>query len=177
MAFDNIMLDLECLDSNAKTAVIVSIGAVYMDLDSGELGDTFYKAVSLKGMQEQLDKGRTLSISTLQWWMQQSDDARSVFWAGAEDRLSTAQILGAFSRFCNGAAVWGNGVDYDNVALRGLYELYGQNTPWHYAKNRCYRTIKNVHGNRASLRREGTHHNALSDAITQAKHLIEVLKS
>ncbi len=39
---NEIMLDLECLDSSSSAA-IVSIGAVYFDIQGKVTGDTFYK--------------------------------------------------------------------------------------------------------------------------------------
>ena len=179
MAMDQIMLDLECLDSNASTAAIVSIGAVYFDLEKYELGETFYKEISLKGLQEQLNKGRTLSLPTMQWWMCQSDEARSVFVSNGNTKICPTTMLHEFAGFCSKTAnvkVWGNGVDYDNICLRTLYQLYNIACPWSYSHNRCYRTLKNINGHRAALERVGTHHNALADAETQAIHLLAMLE-
>lgn len=180
MTMNNIMLDLECLDSRAQTAIIVSVGAVYFDLETGKLGNEFYHEINLKGLHEQYDVyKRSLSFDTLVWWMQQTDDARKVFWPTEVEKVLPAYMLHEFAKFCQQAEkvkVWGNGVDYDNVCLRSLYEDYNLRCPWHYSNNRCYRTFKSCHGNKAKLIREGVHHNALSDSITQAKHLLAMKK-
>ena len=184
MAMNNIMLDLECLDSNAQTAAIVSVGAVYFDLEKYKLGEEFYVELPLRSLQDQLNKGRTLSLDTLQWWMYQSDEARSVFYTtNGHPKRETETMLHEFVTFCRKIEgptakpkVWGNGVDYDNICLRELYRLYNIGCPWNYSDNRCYRTIKNMHGNAAALVRNGTHHNALDDAKTQAIHLMAMLE-
>lgn len=178
---NNIMLDLECLDSR-RTAVLVAIGAVKFDLATGTLGDTFYVEITKNGMQDQIDKGRTNSIDTMIWWMQQSDEARKVFHPkGPDDNECREDIVSAlhkFAQFCSSdTQVWGNGVDYDNVVLRDVYETYNIKCPFTYRKNRCYRTFKAMFGNKAKLVRKGEHHNGRDDAITQAEHLIAMHKA
>ena len=179
MACD-IMLDLEATDSNAKTAGIVSIGAVYFDIPTQTLGEKFYAEISIKGIQKQLDNGHTLSLSTMQWWLGQSEEARSVWFANGHEKHDIVNALCLFSEFCQRSGgrpkIWGNGVDYDNVCLRNCYETFNIGCPWRYSDNRCYRTMKNLFGHRAKLDREGTHHQALDDAITQAQHLLDMMK-
>lgn len=46
---NNVMCDLECLDS-ASTAAIISIGLVYFDLKKGKLGDELYLELSLPAL-------------------------------------------------------------------------------------------------------------------------------
>jgi hypothetical protein len=175
----NIMVDLEAFDSR-RTAAIVSIGAVYFDIHSQKLGEEFYVEISKKGILNQLDSGRTMSLDTLYWWLEQSDEARDVFKSNKNVKQDIVSALHQFSAFCQKAEgrprIWGNGVDYDNVVLRDTYETYHIGAPWTYSDNRCYRTIKNLFGARAKLKREGAHHNGLADAITQAKHLMAMLK-
>lgn len=181
--FNQIMVDIEALDSNAETAAVVSIGAVKFDLSTCDLGDTFYIEIADHGLKDQLGRGRTMSLDTMIWWMCQSDGAREALMPPSLVKIPTARFntpatLDKFREFVKGAAgVWGNGVTYDNIALRSLYTTYKQSCPWHWSADRCYRTYKNVHGDRAALQREGTHHNALADAITQAKHLIAMYKA
>ena len=172
------MLDLEALDSN-RSGVLVSIGAQMFDLGNMSLGDTYYCEISLSGMEDQRLSGRTINLDTVCWWMQQSDSARKVFFPDPErGKLGTRTALKDFGRFLTSYSrpkVWGNGVDFDNVFLRDVYESYSIPCPWHYTQNRCYRTVKNMFPN-VGLKREGAHHNALDDATTQAKHLIEIWK-
>ena len=63
-------------------------------------------------------------------------------------------------------------MDFDNIILGSLYDAFGLRKPWSYSR---YRTVKNLGiGPRTPKVREGVHHNALDDAITQARHLQEI---
>lgn len=176
----DIMLDLECTDSK-RTAAIVSIGAVYFDTHKQKLGAEFYYEISIKGIQEQLDRGRSLSLDTMVWWLAQSDSARNVWQKNDQVKVKLVTALYEFSKFCalseNPVRIWGNGADYDNVVLRDCYETFNIKTPWQYRHNRCYRTIKALHNKaHTQMEREGTHHNGLDDAKSQALHLMKMLK-
>lgn len=178
---NHIMLDLETLDT-VSSAVVISIGAVAFDPYTNELGDKFY--VEMVGdLAAQQARGRTISGDTVRWWMQQDVLARRVFADPPPDgveRVNTFEALYRFNRFVvtNGhrhANIWGNGADFDNIILGSLYDAFGLRKPWSYSHNRCYRTIKNIGiGPRKPRMREGVHHNALDDAITQAIHLQEI---
>ncbi len=177
----NIMVDLETMDSK-RSAAIISIGAVYFDMKTQKLGEEFYVEISQKGLKHQLDAGRTWSLDTTIWWMSQSDGARNVWQKNDHVKQDIVHALHMFTEFCKDSGeqrprIWGNGVDFDNVILRDTYETFNMGVPWKYGDSRCYRTIKNIFGNKAKLVREGSHHNGLADAITQAKHLMAMMKT
>lgn len=177
--FENVMLDLETLDT-ASTAVVLSIGAVAFDPYSNEIGDTLYVELS-QDIAMQQRNGRTISGDTVRWWMQQSEEARKVFAPTEGANGTTATGLRLFTDFLyangkNNAKVWGNGADFDNVILGSLFESFDTPRPWSYSKNRCYRTMKGLGIGPREPVRIGTYHNALYDAITQAKHLQEIFK-
>jgi exodeoxyribonuclease VIII len=46
--------------------------------------------------------------------------------------------------------------------------------PWQFWNSRCYRTVKSLYPDN-KLKRSGTYHNAVDDAESQARHLIELL--
>lgn len=178
---NNIMLDLECLDSNT-TAAIISIGAVYFDIQKQELGPELYFELSQSALQEQLNLGRTWSLSTNIWWMQQSDTAREV-WAPKLGKVENKEALVKLKDYFNlfpengrNIRVWGNGSTYDNVCLQSYLRTFKARIPWNYKGDLCYRTVKTLFGNRAALERVGTHHNGLDDAKTQAIHMMKMLK-
>jgi DNA polymerase III epsilon subunit-like protein len=181
----HVMVDLETMDSS-PTAAIAAIGAVYMDLNTGELGKTFYEKVDL---QSSMDLGLTVSADTIQWWLKQNDAARFEMTQSGE---SIMRALNRFSDFIGGkwvfdetdgigsfvpsdVRVWGNGASFDNAVLANAYAKCGKSRPWQYYNDRCYRTIKNMYPH-VVLERSGTHHNALDDAISQAKHLVNIIK-
>src|SRR3546814_2365974 len=87
------MVDLETLDTK-NSAVVLSIGAVVWETlvdDAGSLDysvvERFYRVLSID---EQLAAGRTVSESTLLWWMRQDPTARAeAFNPVRRDRKST----------------------------------------------------------------------------------------
>lgn len=178
---NNIMLDLECLDSNTSAAII-SIGAVYFDIQKQKLGPELYIELSKNAIQEQLNLGRTWSLATNIWWMQQCDVAREV-WGNKNEKSENKCCLNQikefwqlFPEYGRNIKVWGNGSTYDNICLQNYIRTFKERIPWNYKGDLCYRTIKSLFGNRAKLERIGTHHNGLDDAKTQAAHLINMLK-
>lgn len=171
-----IMLDLETLDTS-PSALVVSIGAVAFDPMNPVLGDEFYLELSDLRIQ-QVVGNRTISADTVSWWMQQDAMAKQVFAPCAPDHPVRARTVDALEKFAlfigdNGgseALIWGNGADFDNIILGSLYESFGFKKPWSYSRNRCFRTLKSL-APFVKVAREGTHHNALDDAITQVRHL------
>lgn len=165
----NIMLDLETL-STQPNATIVSIGAVRFDEKNID-DDGFYAVLDL---QQQIDLGRHVSGSTLEWWAGQSEEARAVFKAPKKAIIDALDEFGDF--IGDNALIWGNGSDFDNVALGSLYDAVNLRRPWNYAAGRCFRTIKNLLQVKELPGRAGTFHNALHDALYQAQCLQVYLK-
>lgn len=166
----HIMIDLETLGTTAD-AVILSIGAVRFDLDTSALGDCFYTAVTM-GHQ----RTRYISPDTVAWWKQQTDEARAVFDEPGLDLTLALVGLGAFIAATPGnVQVWSNGADFDLPMLAHAFLHCGVKLPWKPYAGRCYRTYKNLPGARAiAMQRQGQHHNALDDAIDQARHLCAI---
>jgi exodeoxyribonuclease VIII len=171
------MLDLETMGTN-KNAAIIAIGAVRMDLvtktvrSEGAGASTFYRVVSLESS---MKSGGVVDASTIMWWMKQSEEARRCL--TSSDTCSLEEALKGFSNWAKEVPVrelWGNGSDFDNVILENSYARLGMAVPWRYTANRCYRTVAALH---PSVPRPvaGVHHNALDDAVNQAKHLCILL--
>ena len=176
VSFNDVMIDLETLGTTPG-CVILSIGAVAFDATTGELGPELYLVVNTESC-----KGHNLTIDqgTVDWWSKQSDQAREVLQHAEEGGLmleeATAKLTEYLEQFgLKKVNIWGNGADFDNAILSCCYAAVGQSVPWTPWNNRCYRTLKNlVKGPR--LKREGTYHNALDDAKTQAQHAIGLLR-
>lgn len=170
----HVMIDLETLDT-AATAAIVAIGAVFFDPDHNELGDTFYRAIDVSSV---LGHGFSVSGDTLKWWLQQSDEARQVFANGNEigTVLDELAVFLESQGKTESVKVWGNGAAFDNVILANAFSATKRTTPWRFWNDRCYRSFKALHPE-VPFVREGTHHNALDDAISQAKHLCQIFES
>lgn len=160
------MIDLETLGTVAD-AVILSIGAVRFDLNSEQISDAgFYRSVSIES---NLDFKRRIQEDTLIWWLKQSSAAQAVFHEPKET-LETA--LCEFSDWLgdDSSFMWSNGADFDLPMLAHAYTQATVEVPWKFWNNRCLRTFKNLpQAKNVYVPRLGTHHNALQDAIYQAR--------
>lgn len=165
---NQIMFDLETLGT-AADAVILSIGAVRFDLNSEEIDDAgFYASVSIDS---NLEYKRRIQEDTLIWWMGQEVAAQSVF---HEKKQSLESALEEFSDWMgtDNNCVWSNGADFDIPMLAHAYTSLRMETPWKHWNSRCFRTYKNLPGAKAvATPFVGIKHNALADAIHQARHL------
>lgn len=167
-----IMFDIEALDIR-PTAAIASIGAVLFEPHSDWIGDTFHLHVSLENCQRH---GLTFGASTITWWMGQDDTARQTLINGQLDAAPLITALEAFSAFCpTGADIWCNGNSYDMPILANAYHAVGIDTPWHFYNERDLRTLKGLNKT-LRIERSGTHHNALDDAIYQARLVQHILQ-
>lgn len=163
----HVMVDLETL-STAPNAAIISIGATVFT--KHEIIEVFYSEVSLAS---NFDLGRNVSPSTINWWMRQSDEARQLF-ANNDKAPALPFVLGEFAGFCvkhQANWLWGNGATFDNVVLRTAFADCGVHFPVTYRGDMCYRTVKSMYPD-MGIQREGTHHNALDDAMHQTKYLL-----
>lgn len=167
---NDISIDLETL-STRHDAAILSIGATQFDRNTGEIGDKFYREVCIDSA---IENGH-VSGSTLSWWMQQSERARELF-AETRWKLSLGGALNDLQVFVErrpAAKVWGNGATFDITILEQAYAKSGRSAPWEYWNIRDLRTLVDAaeaNGfDKASIPFEGTAHNALDDAVHQAK--------
>ncbi|KMK30572.1 hypothetical protein ABW11_00840 [Pluralibacter gergoviae] len=171
------MVDLETMASGPD-APIVSIGAVFFDPATGQLGPDFYKAVSLESA---MAWGGVPEASTIIWWLKKSAEARSAI---IMDTIPLDDALLQFNDYisenaANGPAsiqVWGNGATFDNVILRSSYDRTGIDCPWRFVNDRDVRTIVELgktvgYEPRYQISFEGDLHNALADARHQAKYV------
>lgn len=165
---EDVMLDLETM-GNGPLAAIVAIGAVEFDAAEGTVGRKFYEVVSLESS---VRAGGVMDASTVLWWLQQSESARSAF---ARDGINLPLALQRFSAWLDpDARVWGNGAAFDNVILASAYRNLSLPVPWKFWNDRCYRTVRMMHPE-VEMTRRGVHHNAVDDAESQAVHLMQIL--
>lgn len=166
------MLDLETM-STSKDAAIVSIGAVRFNKLTGELGEAFYQLVNLKSAQR---AGGRIDGDTVIWWLSQREEARKALIGDESVLIETA--LKQFSEWMRKYPVgelWANGPDFDNTILEAAYNRLGWTPPWSYKINRCYRTIAAQHPEVSRIIIQGeVEHNALADALIQARHLCAI---
>lgn len=164
LADSNVMVDLETL-GNSSHSVIISLGACRFN-ENGIL-DTYYQRID---PQSCADAGLKMDVSTVMWWMQQSDEARGAF---NEKGYPLEYVLAEFALWMPPkSCLWGNGATFDNVILGNAFKAVGLTQPWEFWNDRCYRTVKAMYPGVKAPTFTGDKHNALDDAIHQAKHLI-----
>jgi len=168
---NHVMIDLETLGT-AQDAAIISVGACRFDVMTGEIGDTFYRRVDW----DSALKTRSVTGSTIKWWLQQSKDAISEIVAPG---LGYSEVLWSFSDWIRTTTpgadrVWGNGSTFDISILENAFREKELPMPWHYWNTRDVRTIADLAShliNKHEIPFEGTAHNALDDAKHQAKYV------
>lgn len=189
------MVDLETVGT-VPGSVIFAIGAVMFDEVTKELGGTFYAEISQHSC---IEHGLTMDSDTIAWWNKQDPAAKQAYMRTKEGGHSLPEALAAFSDWLSGIMyndwlyeremeggvppkdmrsnleMWGNGSDFDNAFLQVAYRNTDIPLPWKFWNNRCYRTLKGLYPV-VSLKRVGTHHNALDDAKSQALHAISLLR-
>ena len=176
MKLTNIMLDLETM-GRGPHAGIDAIGAVeFGPSESGAevLGRSFYRVVDLASS---VHHGGVMDAETVLWWLGQSEAARSEL----TDRqaVNLPEALQEFACWLTDLGgmrrpIWGNGAAFDNVILRRSYERLDIPPPWLHWDDRCYRTVRAEFPHVPAPARRGTHHNALDDAMHQARHLMAI---
>jgi hypothetical protein len=166
----DVMIDIETLGKKPNCPVI-SIGAVAFDLTTTY--GSFYAALDVE---EQIDSGKRIAdASTIKWWMSQSGAAKTVFKEDAIDTKTGLEQLALFLSTFDDVYVWGNGATFDITILESIFDSYKVEIPWKYSHIMDQRTIKRFLGKGIKIKREGTYHNAIDDAMTQAKFIQECL--
>ncbi|RRY36691.1 exonuclease [Klebsiella pneumoniae] len=174
----HVMVDLETMGKK-HNAPIVAIGAVVFDPATGSIGESFYKVVCLESS---VNWGAVIDPSTVIWWLRQSPEARSAI--VNDDAIPLQDALLQFREFVSDnvaggskkAQVWGNGASFDNSILRSSYDCIAEDYPWEYWNDRDVRTMVELgqaisFDPKTTIPFEGSRHNALADAIHQARYV------
>lgn len=174
----DIMLDIETM-GNGSEAAIISIGACYFEPQTGEIGGAFYKQVNLESS---VESGLLMDASTVMWWMKQSDDARSKFYDNHKCGHIN-DVLAEFDKFVKpNAKVWGNGATFDNAIVKNAYKKCRMSdAPWKFWNDRDVRTVVDLgeligFNPKRDLPFEGVKHDALADAVHQAKYVSLIIQ-
>lgn len=174
-AYTDAMIDIETLDTR-PSAVVISIGVVLFNrrepaVKMKELNLKFGKK---EFRDEQIMMGRTVDKSTVAWWKKQEPAAKTIFKKANVESVHDA--LGKLTAFLSQGdtnyLVWGNGAAFDNTIVMSLYESFGEEAPWKFWNDRCFRTFKGEHGHITRPPAfEGVKHDAVDDARQQARYL------
>ncbi|ENB5704365.1 3'-5' exoribonuclease domain-containing protein, partial [Escherichia coli] len=169
---DHLMIDLETMGKNPD-APIISIGAIFFDPQTGDMGPEFSKTIDLE------TAGGVIDRDVIKRWLKQSREAQSAIMT---DEIPLDDALLQLREFIDENSgeffvqVWGNGANFDNTILRRSYERQGIPCPWRYYNDRDVRTIVELgkaidFDARTAIPFEGERHNALDDARYQAKYV------
>lgn len=135
MTIHDFSLDIETL-STAKNAVILSIGAVYLNNmrfegDFAQYPNSFYRVITV---QDQVANGRIIDYKTLKWWLEQDDKIRELAFEGMNDSLT--QTLGSAiidltvwaEEIAKGETknVWVKGINFDGAIIESIYSGPGK---------------------------------------------------
>ncbi|WP_440863378.1 3'-5' exonuclease [Symbiopectobacterium purcellii] len=168
---NHVMIDLETLGTNPN-APIASIGAVFFNPQTGELGEQFYCRVDFVN---HMQRGASPDGDTIKWWLRQSpearaelvrDDSSSIF--EALDDVRCWLLDNVYDINC--LQVWAKAPSFDCVILRAAFNLVLGDAPWHYRNEQDVRTIEALARYQdldIQIFKVGKHH-ALADAVNQA---------
>ncbi|MDZ5519119.1 exonuclease [Escherichia marmotae] len=168
----HLMIDLKTMGTNPD-APIISIGAIFFDPQTGDMGAEFIKTIDLETAGGVIDRG------AIKYWWKQSREAQSAIMT---DEIPLDDALLQLREFIDENSgeffvqVWGYEASFDNVILRRSYERQGIPCPWSYYNDRDVRTIVELgkaidFDARMDIPFEGERHNALDDARYQAKYV------
>jgi hypothetical protein len=168
-----ISFDLETLGTRA-TSVILALGAVVFDETQ------LYEKVHIKfSIQDQLNWGRTIDGATLLFWFEQSPEARLAATQAPAPFIKALEQFGGFVQAqAKNVELWANGQDFDLGMLGHAYDLVGRQRPWQYNAGRDMRTLIALTGGKKPnvAREDGELHNALGDAVFQARIIQTLIK-
>lgn len=165
------MVDWETLDSK-PTAAVRSVGWVIFCYDTKQILRTGY--ISDISVDAQLKLGRTISWSTLCWWMAQGEEARQAMFTEGWKESFQGVVMALELEFkeWNCTEIWGNGTDFDTQITAGLLDLTCLPPFWNFRKQRCYREFMI---GKAKIHKPEISHHAMHDAIAQAKNVLEYI--
>lgn len=169
----DLMIDFETMDV-IDTAAITAIGAVFFNPLSNTLSEEFYCTIDLVTA---VDAGRTMSASTVEWWMKQSDEARR---AMITNTIPHRMAMNKFSQWLTNQPfrplhVWAKGPTFDIQIAKSAFAGCNLMWPFKFWEERCVRTIEDLawpNGDKPSII-DGVHHNAIDDAKFQAQTVQE----
>jgi exodeoxyribonuclease VIII len=167
----HLMLDIETLGPTPD-GVITQIGACLFDMGHGDTDGHFKVNVS---RDDCLRWGLRVHPDTEEWWASQPNEVFDAMVKEARP-LESALIdfAGAYS-WSKLEGVWTNAPTFDFSILRNGFNVTRVKCPWHYRQERDSRTLlylakkHSVDIKAGFPEREGTHHDALDDAVYQAR--------
>lgn len=164
---NKLMIDCETLDIGERP-VLLSIGAVVYD--DTQIFEYFQIDIDIENSKKH---GFTVSQSTLDWWNEQDPIAKNMAFSGKEKIDLALQKLVDFYSDNGCDEIWSKGALADIRWINNALDHFGIERPWNYYKEFCFRTLLKS-SPRFEIPFAGIQHNALDDAIHQAKQFIHI---
>lgn len=172
----HLMVDIETLGTKSKS-VILSIGALEFDIETGKTGRKFYTNISLDSC---IGAGLRIDGKTVMWWFDQGQEARQAL--SHPEPIPLKYALNDFRVFIKSLdvdiQVWGNSARFDLGILNDAYDTFNEDIPWNFRNERDVRTLVSF---RPDIKKMtpfyGTAHNALDDCDQQVRYCSAIWKS
>lgn len=184
------MIDLETLGTQPG-CVVLSIGAVRFNPITGTIDETFYREINQRSCG---DIGLTINTDTVKWWSMQDGAAHELLERtklGGSDISTTLWDLADFitdnpnTQLCDSLErerntfLWANSPSFDCDIIGYVFDDAGIPRPWAFYNEQDCRTLVELGRTlgidpKKTMPFTGVPHNALDDAIHQAKYVSEI---
>lgn len=171
----HLMLDIETMDVQ-HSAAIVAIGAVVFDPRRSDKREDLTNCFSAKvSLESNAKAGRSMSASTIQWWLNQSKAAQEATFLGETLPLGLALrefVTWVAKQEVRPTRIWAKDPDFDCVIVQDACQQMNERWPFKFWESRSVRTIQELafpDGDHPTWDTEegGVQHDALSDAKAQ----------
>jgi len=173
MEYTDVMLDLETMGKKSNS-VIVSIGAVEFNMETGETGREFYEVVDIQSC---LDLGLKVEGSTIYFWLEQNQKAREAICHEPKHLSVVVQLFHNWMNDCiQHVNIWGNAARFDIGKLEDANVACGYiNNPWYFRSERDVRTLVAFAPDvKTNMPFEGIEHSPIDDCKHQIKYCSEI---
>lgn len=159
------MIDIETLDT-MPTSTVLSVGAVKFDPYTYETPHA--KTLWRPSIDEQLESGRTVSDSTLEWWSKQEEHIRETAFTES-GRIPTSNFFKELNKYLVGVdKIWCQGPQFDMVIIEDMFNQYQHHKGWAFWQIMDCRTIFNMMPTDPRKAIQQNLHSAEEDAYWQA---------
>jgi hypothetical protein len=108
-------------------------------------------------LESALKAGRTISASTLQWWLTQRPEIMKKMFDSPAPLSRVLEGLARFFALNQLVYPWGNSAGFDLGMTADAYTKAGLALPWRYTNERCYRTVRSMSDLKRGTKPENAH--------------------
>lgn len=171
----DLMTDIETLGTR-NDAAIVSIGAVFFDLATETIGESFRKNIHLA---TSMRDGATVDAGAILFWLRQGTERQRAAFDGGLDVKDVLRDLAIWiGQHVDTKLVrpWGNSNRFDLGILESAYQRAYVPVPWYWSNERDFRTVRNMHKavEYDTDTKGETAHDPVVDCKFQIQHLFKI---